>query len=59
MILIRLVILIAHLYLSGVWLELDLKTDTKKDIFNKHIGLHAQNMFTILGSIINIIDGAT
>jgi hypothetical protein len=54
-----LVILIAHLYLSGVWLELDLKTDTKKDIFNKHIGLHAQNMFTILGSIINIIDGAT
>ena len=30
MILIRLVILIAHLYSSGVWLGLNLRTDIKK-----------------------------
>ena len=28
----------------------------QKDIFLKHIGLHAQNVLAILGSIVNTID---
>ena len=42
-----------NLYLS-VWLGVDLKMDTKKTC-SKEIGLHAKNMLTIIGSIVNII----
>ena len=31
--------------------------DTKKTCVFKEIGLHAQNMITILGSIVNMIGG--
>jgi hypothetical protein len=52
--LLRLVILIKHLQLSGMWLSVAPRTDTKK-IYLKVTRLHAQNMITILGSIVNII----
>ena len=54
MCLLRLVILIKHLQLSGMWLGVAPRIDTKKT-YLKETGLHAQNMITILGSINNII----
>lgn len=50
--LIQLLILIKHLYLSARWLDADLRMDTKKASCFKEIGLHAQNLLTILGSIL-------
>ena len=47
------IIFIKHLYLSGVWLGVS--TDIKKAGVLKEIGLHAQKLLTILGSIVNII----
>ena len=39
-----------------MWLGVNLRTDIKKeDMCLKEIGLHAQNMLTILGSIANVI----
>ena len=38
--------------MNGMWLRVDVSTDTKKDI-----GLRAQNFLTPLGSIVNIIGG--
>lgn len=35
------------------WYSVDLRMDTKK----AEVGLKAQNLFSILGSIANIIDG--
>ena len=52
--LIWLLILIGHPYLSGVSLDVAPRTDTKKMCL-KEIGLHAQNMITILDSIVNVI----
>ena len=37
-----------YVYLSDVWVDVDLRTDLKKNL--KEIGLHAQNMLTILSS---------
>ena len=49
--------LFRHLYLTDMWLGVDLRTDTTKDTCLKGIGLHAQNMLTthpvtILNSIV-------
>ena len=42
--LIRFLILTEHLYLSGVWLGVDLRINPqKKDMSLKKIGLHNQN----------------
>ena len=49
--------LIGHLDFSGLWLGMDLNTDTKKDMSLEEIALCAQNMLTILGSILNMIGG--
>jgi hypothetical protein len=46
-----LVFFIKHLHLSGVRVDVDLRMDTKR------IGRHAQNSLTILGSIVNVIEG--
>jgi hypothetical protein len=46
-----------QLTFNGMWLRVDLKTNTNKDICVKEIGLHAQNTLTILGSISNVIGG--
>ena len=45
--------LIRHLQLSGVWVWIQ-ERRPKSIIYFKEIGLHAQNMLTILGSIIHI-----
>jgi len=47
-------ILTEHLYLGGVWLDVDLRMDTKETHI-KEIGLYAQNLLTILDSIVNNI----
>ena len=45
------IFLISQLYVSGVWFSVDVRMDTKKCIrCSKEIGLHAQNLITILGS---------
>jgi hypothetical protein len=50
--------LIGHLYLLGGWSGADLRTDMKKAFMClKEIGLHAQNLLTILGLSVNIIGG--
>ena len=36
------------LYLSGAWADADLRTNTQKVTCLKEIGLHVQNMVTIL-----------
>ena len=41
-----------YLYLGGVWLDVDLRTDTRKTHI-KEIGLHSQNVLTVLNSIVN------
>ena len=40
-----------------VWSGVDLRTDTKKSCVLQEIGLHVQNLFTILGSIVKLIEG--
>jgi hypothetical protein len=50
--LIRLLVLIGHLCLSGV----DLRTYTATCV-KKEIGVCAQNVLIVLGSIVNIIPG--
>ena len=45
-----------HLYLNAMWLGVDLRMDTKKTR-SKEIGPCAHNMLTILGSIVNMIEG--
>ena len=54
-VLIQLLILVGHLYLSGMWLDVALRTKIPKRYVFKEIGLHVQNMITILGSITTII----
>lgn len=49
--------LIIHLDLSGMWLSVHLKTNTKKTCVLKEIGLHAQNLLIIPSVIVNIIEG--
>ena len=50
--------LIGHLYLSGVWVKCgSMNTHPKKDKCLEAIGLHAQNLLTILGSTLNVIGG--
>lgn len=44
--------------MGGMWLGAGLKMDTKKSMCLKEIGLHAQNMLTILSSIVNMIGGS-
>ena len=43
--------------LHGLWLGVVSRVDTKNDTCLYEIGLHAQNMITSLGSMINIIGG--
>ena len=43
--------------ISGMWLSLAPKMDTKKTCLSKEIGLHAQDMITISGSKVNITGG--
>jgi hypothetical protein len=43
------------MYWSGMWLGADLRIDIKKYICSIEIGLRAQSMLTILGSIANMI----
>ena len=45
-----------YLYLSGVWLSVDPRMDTKNMCIKK-IGLCAQFMLIILGAIVNMIWG--
>ena len=54
---IQIVIINGHLHLSGVQLGVDLRMDTKKYMCSKEIGLCAQNILTIMGSVVNIIAG--
>ena len=42
---------------GGMLLELYLRMDTKRTCVQKEIGLYAQNMLTILGSIVNMMGG--
>ena len=44
-----------YIHLSGVWLHVDLRMDTKKTSFKEKIGLCAQNLLPILGSTVNLI----
>ena len=39
----------ACLNLSGMWLGVDLRTDTKKDTCSTRIGLCVQNLLIIMG----------
>ena len=55
--LIRLFIVNGHLYLSGVWLSVDVRVDTKKDKCLIEIKLCAQNLLPTLGSMIKMIQG--
>lgn len=45
--LIRLLILIEHLYLSGMCCDVASKNKYQKAISSKEIGLHSKNMITI------------
>ena len=49
-------VLIGHLYLSGMWLGAAPRMDAK-DVCLKEIGLCAKKKITILGSTLNIIRG--
>ena len=44
--------------MSRIWQDLKLRTDTKKTLFHDEIERGAQNIDTILGSIVNIIGRA-
>ena len=46
-----------HLHLSGGWLGAELRTNTRRTCDLKEIGLQAQNVLTILNSIVNTIGG--
>ena len=46
-----------HLRVRGMWLDVDRRTDTKEMCVQERIGLHAQQMLTIVGSIVNMIRG--
>jgi hypothetical protein len=46
-----LLILIGHLYLSGMWVGVASRINTEKTRF-KEIGLRAPYMITILGSVV-------
>jgi hypothetical protein len=46
-----------YFYLSAVWLIVDLENGPQKRQVFKKIGLHAQHMLTILGIIINMVEG--
>ena len=48
---------IRQLHFSSVVLGVDLRTDTKNDVYLKEIGLHAQYLFAILGLIVTIMGG--
>ena len=49
---------IPTLYLSGAWLGVDLRfRDTKDTCVESRIGLCAQDLLTILGSLASIIGG--
>ena len=50
--------LLKDLYLSGIWIGVAPRTDTKNTC-SKEIGLHARDMIIVLGSIVNIIEGGT
>ena len=52
--LILFVILIGLLYLSGVWLGVDLKTDIKEHVY-KRDWLYVYILLNVLSAIINII----
>ena len=43
-----------HLFFSGMWISVDQKTNTK-NVCLKQMGLHVQNVLTILGSVFNMI----
>ena len=43
--------------MSGGWLIMDLKTHTNKICVPNEIGLRAQNLLTIMGSMVNMIGG--
>ena len=55
MCLIQLLILIEHLCLSGMWVDVAPKTDTKKTIMLKGLDCVLKNMMTILILIVSII----
>ena len=38
-----------------MWLGVNVRMDTKKDMCSKEIGLRAQDMLTIPGSVVNMI----
>ena len=48
---------IGHLHLSGMWLCVDPRTCTKNTFVLEEIKLRVQNMLTILGSTINMVEG--
>ena len=48
----RCLVLKEHLYLSGEWLGVDLRTDTKTTCVEKMIGLCAQTLSTIRDTIV-------
>ena len=45
-----------HLYLSGVWLDMALRMDTKKNLFERDWTMCSKSI-TIMGSIVDIIEG--
>ena len=55
MCLIWLLILSTILYLNGVWLDMAPKMDTKKT-WLKEIGRRVQNMITIMGLLVDMIE---
>jgi hypothetical protein len=52
-----LMILNIHLYLSGMWLGINLRTDIRKHMCWKEIKLRVQNLSSILDTIVNIKGG--
>lgn len=52
--LIRLLFLIRHLDVSGVWFGVDLRTDTGHQKGITEVGLCAQNLSTILGHLMSL-----
>lgn len=50
-------ILNKHMYVSGVWLYVELRTDTNQNMCLNVSGLRAFNMLTVIDSMVNIIGG--
>jgi hypothetical protein len=46
-----------HLYLSGMWLGVDLRMDTRKTSVSKRLDCLLKNMLPIIGSIVNVVGG--